>query len=180
MHHTRRSLLCVVAAAALLCWARPIAQQPPTARVSDQELLEGLKPDGSRWVTFGGDYTNRRHSPLTAITPANVHRLVPQWTFQTATLGNFEATPLLRDNVLYVTGPQNMAWAIDARDPLGQTALHWAVMCGGSGAVQALLELGADPNMVDSNGVPPLWTAEDDFGLDAIAAILRHHGATKA
>ena len=41
--------------------------------------------------------------------------LQPQWTFQTATLGNFETTSLLRDNVLYVTGPQNLAWAIDAR-----------------------------------------------------------------
>jgi alcohol dehydrogenase (cytochrome c) len=37
------------------------------------------------------------------------------WTFQTATLGNFETTSLVRDNVLYVTGPQNLAWAIDAR-----------------------------------------------------------------
>ena len=39
----------------------------------------------------------------------------PQWTFQTGTLGNFQTTSLLRDNVLYVTGPQNVAWAIDAR-----------------------------------------------------------------
>jgi alcohol dehydrogenase (cytochrome c) len=39
---------------------------------------------------------------------------VPQWTFQTGTLGNFETTTLLRDNVLYATGPQNVAWAIDA------------------------------------------------------------------
>jgi len=91
------------------------AQQVPAALVSWQELLGGLPSDGSRWLTFGGTYTNQRHSPLTQITPANVNRLMPQWTFQTATLGNFEATPLLRDNVLYVTGPQNMAWAIDAR-----------------------------------------------------------------
>ena len=40
---------------------------------------------------------------------------MPQWTFQTGTLGNFETTSLLRDNVLYVTGPQNVAWAVDAR-----------------------------------------------------------------
>ena len=40
---------------------------------------------------------------------------MPQWTFQTGTLGNFETTPLLRDNILYVTGPQNVAWALDAR-----------------------------------------------------------------
>ena len=40
---------------------------------------------------------------------------MPQWTFQTDTLGNFETTSLLRDNILYVTGPQNVAWAVDAR-----------------------------------------------------------------
>lgn len=90
-------------------------QQAPPPLVTWQELLEGLPTDGSRWLTFGGDYTNQRRSPLTQITPANVNRLVPQWTFQTGTLGDFETTPLARDNVLYVTGPQNVAWAIDAR-----------------------------------------------------------------
>ena len=43
-------------------------------------------------------------------------RLVPQWTFQTDISGSrFETTPLLRDNVLCVTGPLSTAWAIDAR-----------------------------------------------------------------
>src|SRR2546430_5646881 len=91
------------------------AQQPPPPLVSAQEILDGLTADGSRWLTFGGNYSNQRHSPLTQITPANVNRLVPQWTFQTGTLGNFETTSLFRDNVLYVTGPQNVPWALDAR-----------------------------------------------------------------
>jgi alcohol dehydrogenase (cytochrome c) len=90
-------------------------QQAPPPLVTAQEILDGLKDDGSRWLTFGGNYSNHRHSPLTQITPQNVARLVAQWTFQTGTLGNFQATPILRDNVLYVTGPQNVNWAIDAR-----------------------------------------------------------------
>jgi alcohol dehydrogenase (cytochrome c) len=100
----------VIGAAAVIS-----AQQPPPPLISNQELLDGLKADGSRWLTFGGNYSNHRFSPLTQITPDNVMKLVPQWTFQTATLGNFETTTLVRDNVLYVTGPQNVAWAIDAR-----------------------------------------------------------------
>ncbi len=105
-----------IAGLAVLVGAAAVAaQQGPPPPVSAQDLLDGLKADGSRWLTFGGNYANHRHSPLTSITPANVNRLQPQWTFQTATLGNFETTPLLRDNVLYVTGPQNVAWAIDAR-----------------------------------------------------------------
>jgi alcohol dehydrogenase (cytochrome c) len=91
------------------------AQQQAPPPITQQDLLDGLKDDGSSWLTFGGNYSNHRYSPLTQITPANVNRLAPQWTFQTATLGNFEATTLLRDNVLYVTGPQNVAWALDAR-----------------------------------------------------------------
>ena len=93
-----------------------VAQGVPPPLVSAQELLDGLKADGSRWLVFGGSYDNHRHSPLTQITPENVARLVPQWTFQTDIAGSrFETTPLLRDNVLYVTGPLNNAWAIDAR-----------------------------------------------------------------
>ena len=92
-----------------------IAQQAPPPLVSSQEILEGLPADGSSWLTFGGNYANHRHSPLTQITPANVNKLVPKWTFQTGVIGNFETTSLIRDNVLYVTGPLNVAWAIDAR-----------------------------------------------------------------
>ena len=60
------------------------------------DLLAGLN-HAERWLTYSGDYTGRRHSPLTAITPANVHRLAAQWTFQTGTMTRgrgFEATPL--------------------------------------------------------------------------------------
>src|SRR5258706_13187530 len=90
-------------------------QAAPPPLTTLQEISEGLPADGSRWLTFGGNYSNQRHSQITQITPENVNRLVPQWTFQTGTLGNFETTSLLRDNVLYVTGPQNVAWALDAR-----------------------------------------------------------------
>ena len=109
----RRSMLAVAAVSIVV--GSLVAQEAPPRLVSPQELLAGLPADGSRWVTFGGSYTNQRHSPLTQITPENVGRLAPQWVFQTDTPGRFETTPLLRDNVLYVTGPLNMAWAIDAR-----------------------------------------------------------------
>ncbi len=108
----RPSLFVLVLCAAAVT---TIAQQAPATLVTVQEIHNGLPADGSSWLTFGGNYANHRHSPLTQITPDNVARLVPKWTFQTNTLGNFETTSLVRDNVLYVTGPLNMAWAIDAR-----------------------------------------------------------------
>src|SRR5262245_56890939 len=91
------------------------AQQRGTGGpVSTEQLLAGTG-NGSHWLMFAGDYSGRRHSPLTQITPQNVNRLVHEWTFQTGTLGAFEATPIVHDGVLYVTGPNNHAWALDAR-----------------------------------------------------------------
>ena len=113
-----RSLIARVAPIVLLvplAGAATLVAQQPGAPVTFQEILEGLKEDGSKWLTFGGNYQNHRFSPLTQITPENVSKLQPMWTFQTSTVGNFETTSLLRDNILYVTGPLNVAWAVDAR-----------------------------------------------------------------
>ena len=82
--------------------------------ISSQQLLDGLK-DPSRWLTYSGDYSGQRHSPLTQITPSNVAQLSVQWAFQTGAVGKFEAVPIVIDGILYVTGPGNRAWAIDAR-----------------------------------------------------------------
>jgi alcohol dehydrogenase (cytochrome c) len=90
------------------------AQQPAPPQVTFEDLLAGLK-DGTKWLTYSGTYDGHRHSPLTQIAPANVHQLTTQWTFQTGVLGSFQATPIVIDGVIYVTGFQNNAWAIDAR-----------------------------------------------------------------
>jgi alcohol dehydrogenase (cytochrome c) len=91
--------------------------RPPDRGVTYRDILDGLK-DPSRWLTFSGDYSGRRHSPLTQIARDNVDRLAPEWTFQTGTMTRgrgFEATPIAWDGVLYVTGSNDFAWALDAR-----------------------------------------------------------------
>jgi alcohol dehydrogenase (cytochrome c) len=89
-------------------------QQPGPPRVTYQDILGGLA-DPTKWLTYSGTYDGHRHSPLTQITPDNVGRLSPQWTFQTGVLGSFQATPIVIDGVIYITGFNNNAWAIDAR-----------------------------------------------------------------
>lgn len=82
-----------------------------------EDILAGFA-DPERWLTYSGDYSGTRHSPLTQITADNVHQLRPIWTFQTGTTTRgrgFETTPLADDGILYVTGSNNYAWAIDAR-----------------------------------------------------------------
>ncbi len=95
----------------------PPMAAPMLPQVTYQDLLNGLGHP-SRWLMYSGDYTGRRHSPLTQITPGNVQRLAAQWTFQAEgmTLGRgFETTPLILDGVMYVSGNSNYAWAVDLR-----------------------------------------------------------------
>jgi hypothetical protein len=64
-------------------------------------------------------------------------------------------------------------------DDFRMTPLLWAAMRGDIAAVKILLESGADPNVRPNPSDSPLWSAEDDFGLTEIAALLRSYGATK-
>src|SRR4026207_476887 len=91
-----------------------LAAQTAGPQVTSQDLLDGLK-DPTRWLTYSGNYSGHRHSPLTQITPENVGRLSAQWTFQTGALGSFQATPIVIDGIMYVSGFNNNVWAIDAR-----------------------------------------------------------------
>jgi len=105
-----RALLMVV-----VCSVTLVAQQPAPGTVTNQDILAGLPSDGSKWLIYHGNYAGHRFSPLTQVTPANVSQLKAQWTFQTGLTPNFQTTPLFVDNVLYVSGFNGNAWAIDAR-----------------------------------------------------------------
>src|SRR5215468_2667409 len=83
-------------------------------KITTDELLQGLHVP-ERWLTYSGDYSGQRHSPLDQINTTNVPNLKTAWIFQTGVPGKFEATPLAIDGLLYVTGPENHAWAIDAK-----------------------------------------------------------------
>jgi alcohol dehydrogenase (cytochrome c) len=93
------------------------SQSVTSPPVTSQMLLDGLK-DPTKWLMFGGDYTSRRNSPLTQLTPQNVNQLTPQWLFQTPAPvpgRGLESTPVVLDGVMYITGNYNHAWALDAR-----------------------------------------------------------------
>ena len=70
-------------------------------------------PPVNEWLTYHGDYSGQRHSPLTEIDASNVHRLEEIWRFDIPMPGSMKATPILVGDVIYVTMPDNL-WAIDA------------------------------------------------------------------
>ena len=73
-----------------------------------------LHPPSDAWLTYHGDYSGRRHSSLSAITPENVGQLKELWRFPTGQNQVIKASPILVDGILYVTTPDNI-WAVDAR-----------------------------------------------------------------
>lgn len=66
------------------------------------------------WPLFGGNQMHQRHSPLTGISPANVAELAPAWEFNTGIEATFQATPIVKNGVMYVSLPFNDVVALDA------------------------------------------------------------------
>jgi len=79
-----------------------------------QDLLRIQEP--SRWVTYSGDYTGQRHSPSRRSHRPTRIASPQNGRFRPASSGaGFEGTPSLSTTCLYVPGPFNNAWALDAR-----------------------------------------------------------------
>jgi len=114
----------------LFCLASPLISQTKSipamqsARngvvdVTTEDLLK--RPVHDDWPMYNGDYTGRRFSSLTQVTPENAHRLSPQWVFHSRNPGVLELTPVVVAGVMFVTG-SNDAYALDATT--GKTLWH--------------------------------------------------------
>ncbi len=81
-----------------------------------QELTPAIlqNPPVDTWPGYHGDYSGKRHSKLTGITPQNVGELGLSWAFQTNQTAEIKSSPLLVNGVLYFSVPDNL-WAVDAR-----------------------------------------------------------------
>jgi alcohol dehydrogenase (cytochrome c) len=66
------------------------------------------------WVSYNGDYSGRRFSAMSEVTPANAGRLVAKWHFKTSGAGVMEVTPVVVAGVMFITR-SNDAWALDAK-----------------------------------------------------------------
>lgn len=69
-------------------------------------------PQPGDWLTYNGNDSANRYSPLKHINTANVSSLKVKWVFPIQYFG-LETTPLAADGVVYVTGP-NQVFAVDA------------------------------------------------------------------
>jgi alcohol dehydrogenase (cytochrome c) len=129
-----RAVCGVVAAAAAMFFLAGAE----AASVSSKDLLNA-QDNAGEWLMYGRDYRNQRFSPLDQINRENVGQLRPVWAFSTGgKLDGLEATPLIRDGVMYISADYSRVFAVDARsgtalwsfEPKYEDGLEAMLCCG--------------------------------------------------
>ncbi|MBA1139073.1 glucose/quinate/shikimate family membrane-bound PQQ-dependent dehydrogenase [Mesorhizobium neociceri] len=100
---------------------KDIAGDLSADKVTPTADLGGNVPPGE-WHFYGRTPYGQRYSPLDQITPDNVAKLQPAWTYQTGDVKGpddigettYQVTPLKIGDALYICTPHNFAIAIDA------------------------------------------------------------------
>ena len=98
-------------------------EAPPAANDVTYERILDARSEPENWLTYYGAYDGQRYSPLDQINKENVKQLAPAWVFQSGSVGlhsgkstySFEASPIVVDGIMYVSGWDGWVWALDAR-----------------------------------------------------------------
>src|SRR5256885_7677518 len=80
--------------------------------VTEQRLLN---PEPHNWLMYRGTLNGWGYSPLDKITPANVKKLVPVWTFSTGVNEGHQSPPIVNNGIMFVTTPQQQVIALNAK-----------------------------------------------------------------
>ncbi|MEE3330041.1 MAG: PQQ-dependent dehydrogenase, methanol/ethanol family, partial [Myxococcota bacterium] len=103
----------------------------------DHARIVGAETEPGQWLSHGRTYDEQRYSPLTQIDVSNVGGLGLVWSFDVKTKRGLEATPIVVDGVMYVSGAWSVVFALDARtgallwehDPKVNRAVARAACC---------------------------------------------------
>jgi quinohemoprotein ethanol dehydrogenase len=96
-------------------WILAMAGCSPRPTVVDDASLRAADGDSANWVTYGRTYSEQRFSPLKQIDEQSVSKLGLTWTYNFETLRGVEATPLVKDGVMYTTSAWSIVYAFDAK-----------------------------------------------------------------
>lgn len=79
---------------------------------SNLSLAEGTE---GNWLLHGLNYSETRFSPLTEIKESNISQLGLDWSLDLGLKRGIEATPIIKNGVMYLTGPWSIVYAVDLR-----------------------------------------------------------------
>lgn len=83
------------------------------AQVSFNRIADA-ENDPDTWLTYSGNYHSTRYSKLKQINSSNIQKLAPSWIYQLHSgAGGFETTPLVADNIMYISEPPSTVTALD-------------------------------------------------------------------
>lgn len=85
-----------------------------TENVDEDRLVHADDSPGD-WLSYGRNYSEDRFSSLSGISKDNIADLGLAWALNLETTKGFEATPLVVDGIMYVSGPWSIVYAIDLR-----------------------------------------------------------------
>jgi alcohol dehydrogenase (cytochrome c)/quinohemoprotein ethanol dehydrogenase len=112
----RRSLACAALCLAVSSPWTAVGSATPSeaANPLDDARLARADREPENWLMHGRTYDEQRYSPLAQVTTANVDRLGLAWFFDVPTTRGMEATPIVVDGVMYVSGSWSIVYALDA------------------------------------------------------------------
>ncbi len=96
-------------------WFFALAGCGPKQTVVDDAALRAADGDAANWITYGRTYSEQRFSPLKQIDEQSVSKLGLAWSYDLETLRGVEATPLVKDGVMYTTSAWSIVYAFDAK-----------------------------------------------------------------
>jgi PQQ-dependent dehydrogenase (methanol/ethanol family) len=81
----------------------------------DDARLKSADQDSGNWLMYGRTYDDHRFSPLKQVDEQSVGKLGLVWSRELSTTRGLEATPLVKDGVIYTTGSWSVVYAIDGK-----------------------------------------------------------------
>jgi quinohemoprotein ethanol dehydrogenase len=97
----------------LFIWAA-LALGQQVKKIDDKVLKTAGK--STEWTMNGMDWGEQRYSTMAQITPANVSKLAPAWSYELGPGGgNQQATPLYSNGVVYTVTNWSIVAAVDAK-----------------------------------------------------------------
>src|SRR3954452_13996044 len=107
---------CLVCLCFIFCWVS-------AGRADDNVSVQGqinvttsdmLAPISDNWLSYNGDYSGRRYSPLSQINVKNANQLRAEWVFHSRNSDHLEVTPVVVNGTMFVTAA-NDTFALEAQ-----------------------------------------------------------------
>jgi alcohol dehydrogenase (cytochrome c) len=137
--------------------------RPKTTPLPYDEL-KSLAAPAEDWPMYSGSYSSQRHSALTQIDDTNVAGLSVRWIHQFEGRPTIEASPVVRNGVMFVSIPPCSVEALDARS--GKTLWTWHCTLANSSSGETGSPVNRGVALLDDKVFVTTWDARL-FALNA-------------